>query len=285
MIKRLALAGAVFTMVAGCATNPYTHRSQLMLLSLSKETELGNRAYQAIVNNPSKYHPTADAATVDAVQRVADHIISAAQRSRYAETAGRFDWQLTVFDDPDIENAFALPGGKIGVFTGIFPVARNEAGLAAILGHEVAHALARHSAERMSQGLVGEVGLRAADFGLQMFGLGGIVSQAAAGALGIGVQVGVLLPYSRAHESEADYIGLLLAAQAGYDPREAVHVWERMERLAPGTQPSAYVSTHPSHGTRIAQINAWMPEALALYHPMTDQPTAELPGLDNRASR
>jgi predicted Zn-dependent protease len=113
-----------------------------------------------------------------------------------------------------------------------------------------------------------------------MIGLGGIVSQAAVGALGIGVQVGVLLPYSRAHESEADYIGLLLAAQAGYDPREAVHVWERMEQLAPGTQPSAYVSTHPSHGTRIEQLNAWMPEALALYHPVAEEPPAELPALE-----
>jgi predicted Zn-dependent protease len=99
-------------MVAGCATNPYTHRSQLMLVSLRKETDLGNRAYQAIVNNSSTYHPSADAATVDVVQRVADHIIAAAKRSRYAETAERFDWQMTVFDEPDIQNAFALPGGK-----------------------------------------------------------------------------------------------------------------------------------------------------------------------------
>jgi predicted Zn-dependent protease len=118
-----------------------------------------------------------------------------------------------------------------------------------------------------------------------MVGVGGIVSQAAAAALGNGVRVGVLLPYSRTHESEADYVGLLLAAQAGYDPREAVHVWERMERVENDHEPLELLSTHPSHGTRIEQINAWMPEALALYRPVTDEPSAELPGLKNRANR
>jgi predicted Zn-dependent protease len=282
MIRRLAAAAAVTTVV-GCATNPYTQRSQLMLVSLSEEADLGNRAYQAILKDRSKYHPTENAAQVEVVERVAVHIIAAAMRSKYAETAKKFDWRLTVFDDDKTRNAFALPGGKIAVYTGIFPVAKNEAGLAAILGHEVVHALARHSAERMSQGVVQELGARAADAGLQIVGLGPILSPVAAGALGIGLQVGVLMPYSRTHELEADYIGLLLAAQAGYDPREAVHLWERMAQLEKGKPPSPYLSTHPSHDTRVEQMQAWMPEALALYHPMTDQPSAELPALGNHA--
>jgi predicted Zn-dependent protease len=280
MIKRLAVVGAVLATVASCATNQYTHRSQLMLLSLSEEADLGNRAYQAMLKDRSKYRPTEDAAQVEVVERVAIDIVAAAMRSKYAETALRFDWQIAVFDDDKTRNAFALPGGKIGVFTGIYPVAKNEAGLAAILGHEVVHALARHCAERLSQGMVQELGARAADAGLQIVGLGPILSPAAAGALGIGMQVGVLMPYSRTHESEADYIGLLLAAQAGYDPREAAHVWERMEQVEKDHQPPEFLSTHPSHGTRIEQINAWMPEALALYHPTTDQPSPDLPELN-----
>lgn len=161
-------------------------------------------------------------------------------------------------------NAFALPGGKIAVYTGIFPVAKNEAGLAAILGHEVVHALARHGAERMSQGLVAQLLLTGADVALAGGGAGAGTRQAVMQALGLGTQVGVLLPFSREHESEADYIGLLLAAQAGYDPREAVHVWERMER-AGGAQPPEFLSTHPSHGTRIENLQSWMAEALDEY--------------------
>jgi predicted Zn-dependent protease len=216
---------------------------------------------------------------------VAVDIVAAAMLSKYAETARKFDWQVAVFNADETRNAFALPGGKIAVYTGIFPVAKNEAGLAAILGHEVVHTLARHSAERMSQGMVGEIGARAADFGLQMVGLGQVVSQAAAGALGIGMQAGVLMPYSRTHESEADYIGLLLAAQAGYDPREAIHVWERMQQLEKDNQPIELLSTHPSHGTRIRQMQAWMPEALALYHPTTEDPSPNLPELNADKSR
>jgi predicted Zn-dependent protease len=283
MIKRFAIVGTVLATLAGCATNPYTQRSQLMLLSLREEADLGNRAYQAMLKDRSKYHATVDAVGYEVVERVAIDIVAAAMRSKYAETALSFDWQIAVFGDDKTRNAFALPGGKIGVFTGIYPVAKNEAGLAAILGHEVVHALARHCAERLSQGMVQELGARAADAGLQIVGLGPILSPAAAGALGIGLQVGVLMPYSRTHESEADYVGLLLAAQAGYDPREAAHVWERMEQLEKGNQPIELLSTHPSHGTRIKQLQAWLPEALALYHPRTDQPPADLPGVATAA--
>ena len=175
-----------------------------MLVSVDKETDLGNQTYQAMLKDSSRFPPTSDMNKAAVVQRVADRIIETAKLSKYADSARRFDWQVTVFDDDKTRNAFALPGGKIAVYTGIFPVAKNEAGLAAILGHEVVHALARHSAERMSQGMMKDLGVLTAEFGLQMVGLGSIVSQAAAGALGIGAQAGVLMPYSRAHESEAD---------------------------------------------------------------------------------
>ena len=260
---------------AGCATNPYTNRSQLLLLSEGYEMELGAQAYSQVLNDP-KNHISKNPKEVEPVQRVAARIIEAAKQSKYAQTAKQFDWQVTVIKDDKTKNAFALPGGKIAVYTGIFPMAKNEAGLAAILGHEVVHALAHHGAERMSQGLLAQLALTGADIALVGGGAGAVTRQAVMQALGLGAQVGVILPFSREHESEADYIGVLLAAQAGYDPREAIHVWERMEQ-AGGEQPPEFLSTHPGHGTRISQLQSWMPEALGYYKQASPAPVGELP--------
>lgn len=258
--------------VSGCATNPYTQRWQFLILSQSYEQDLGTQAYQQVLQDP-KIQISHDAHEIEPVQRVVNRIIAAAKQSRYADIAQQFQWETSVIKDDRTMNAFALPGGKIAVYTGIFPVAKNEAGLAAILGHEVTHALARHGAERMSQGLVAQLLLTGADVALAGGGAGAGTRQAVMQALGLGAQVGVLLPFSREHESEADYIGLLLAAQAG----EALHVWERMEQ-AGGTQPPEFLSTHPSHGTRITDLQSWMPEALELYAKATPAPVVlELP--------
>lgn len=260
--------------IVGCATNPYTGRHQLALVPASQEREMGLQAYSQVLNDP-KIQISHDPREVEPVQRVAARVIEAAKASKYAETAKQFDWQVTVIKDDKNQNAFALPGGKIAVYTGIFPVAQNEAGLAAILGHEVTHALARHGAERMSQGLVAQGAVVAATLGAASQGINPQIAQLAGGAL---AQYGVILPYSRKHESEADYIGLLLAADAGYDPHEALHVWERMEQMSQG-QPPQFMSTHPSHGTRIAQIEQWMPEAMSHYHPQPGVTAANLPSL------
>jgi predicted Zn-dependent protease len=249
---------------AACATNPYTERSQLILISEAQEQEMGLQAYQAVMKDP-KNKISQDPREIEPVKRVAARIIEAAKKSRYAASANQFQWQVTVIKDDGTPNAFALPGGKIAVYTGLFPFAKNEAGLAAVMGHEVVHALARHGAERMSQGQLANVGLTAAGIALGTSGTDPLAGQALMQALGLGAQVGVLLPFSRKHESEADYIGLLLAAQAGYVPDEAVRLWERMES-AGGGGPSEFLSTHPSHGTRIAQLTAWLPEAKTFYN-------------------
>src|SRR5436309_279815 len=272
----LALSAVTFS---ACATNPYTERSQLLLVPESEEMQLGAQAYEQVLHNP-KVKISRDPREVEPVKRVAARIIEAAKSSKYAERARQFNWQVIVIKDDKTMNAFALPGGKIAVYTGIFPIAKNEAGLAAILGHEVTHALARHGAERMSQGLLTQLGLEAANIALASQGASPIVMQTAMTALGLGANVGVLLPFSRAHESEADYIGLLLAAQAGYDPREAVRVWERMEQVSKG-QPAEFLSTHPSHGTRIQQLEGWMNEALSYYKPQPGTP-ADLPPVSVR---
>ena len=264
------------TLLSGCETNPYTGRSQFLMTSVSDEMQMGAQAYDQVKSDPKMKH-SQDPREIEPVKRVTSRIIEAAKRSKYAEMAKQFQWEVTVIKDDKTMNAFALPGGKIAVFTGIFPVAKTEAGLAAVLGHEVTHALARHGGERMSQGEAANIGVQvlgaAAGIGTGNAALG----QATMAALGAGAQVGVLLPFSRKHESEADYIGILLAADAGYDPRESVHLWERMEQMSGGGGPSEFLSTHPGHETRIEQLKTWMPEAMAIYQTKQPVATAELP--------
>lgn len=276
-------AAVVFTVVAlgtlpGCETNPYTGRSQLLMTSVSQEMQMGAQAYDQVKNDP-KMRQSQDPREIEPVRRVAARIVEAAKRSKYAEMAQQFQWEVTVIKDDKTANAFALPGGKMAVYTGIFPMAKTEAGLAAVMGHEVVHALARHGAERMSQGQLTNATLQVVGAAAGASGGGGMLGQATMAALGAGAQVGVLLPFSRKHESEADYIGILLAADAGYDPRESIHLWERMEQLSGGKGPAEFLSTHPGHETRIEQLKKWMPEAMAIYQAKQALPSGELPVL------
>ena len=269
LLLPLALSG-------GCETNPYTGRSQFLMTSVSDEMKMGAQAYDQVKSDP-KMKTSQDPREIEPVKRVAARIVEAAKRSKYAEMAQQFQWEVTVIKDDQTANAFALPGGKMAVYTGIFPMAKTEAGLAAVMGHEVVHALARHGAERMSQGQATSIGVQvlgtAAGVGTGSAALG----QATMAALGVGAQVGMLLPFSRKHESEADYIGILLAADAGYDPRESVALWERMGQMSGGGAPAEFMSTHPSHETRIDQLKKWMPEAMAIYQSKPSVPAGELP--------
>ncbi len=261
----------VFINVAGCATNPYTNRSQFLLIPESQEVHMGNQAYAQALNDP-KVVISKNPSEVEPVRRVAERIIAAAKQSKYAERAESFQWDVTVIKNDKTKNAWALPGGKIAVYTGIFPEAKNENGLAAIMGHEVVHALARHGAERVSQHTAANVGMQIAAAALD---LKPIAQTLAMQALGIGV----LLPFSRGHESEADYIGLLLAAEAGYDPREAVLLWERMAESSKSGPPE-FLSTHPAHDTRIQDLQKWMPEAMARYERAPKAPVSTLPSIE-----
>jgi len=261
--------------VVGCQTNPYTGRSQLLITSVDQEMQMGAQAYDQIKSDP-KMKLSQDPREIEPVKRVAARIIEAAKRSKYADMAKQFQWDVTVIKDDKTANAFALPGGKMAVYTGIFPVAKTEAGLAAVMGHEVVHALARHGAERMSQGQLTNAALEVAGAAIGAGSNNSLLGQATMAALGVGAQVGVLLPFSRKHESEADYVGILMAADAGYDPRESIELWERMARLSGGGQ-AEFLSTHPSHGTRIDQLKAWMPEAMAIYQKRSPVPASILP--------
>ena len=257
--------------VAGCATNPYTNRSQFLLIPESQEVHMGNQAYAQTLNDPEVVI-SSNPEEVEPVQRVAERIIAAAKRSKYAERAKSFQWEVTVIKDDKTKNAWALPGGKIGFYTGIFPEAKNENGLAAIMGHEVVHALARHGTERISQHSAANLGVQIAAIALDMKP---VTQTLAMQALGIGV----LLPFGRSHESEADYIGLLLAADAGYDPREAVLLWKRMAESS-NSSPPEFLSTHPAHKTRIENLQKWMPEAMARYERATKAPVSTLTSIE-----
>jgi metalloendopeptidase OMA1, mitochondrial len=262
-------------MMMGCETVPYTDRSQLVVVPQSQATEMGEQAFQQILSDP-QIQQSQSPEEQEAVKRVAERIIEAAKESKFAEDAKAFKWEVTVIKDDQTKNAFALPGGKIAVYTGIFPVAKTDSGLAGILGHEVVHALARHGSERMSQEVLAQAGLSAAAVGLGASGASPVLGQATMAALGLGAKVGVLLPYSRTHESEADSIGLILAAKAGYDPQEAVRVWQRMQQGSEGA-PSEFLSTHPSHETRIKRLQEEMPEALKIYQNVAHAPEHQLP--------
>ena len=249
--------------LAACAKAPFTNRSQLILVSPDEEMKLGAQGFQQVL---SKGKVVKNDALTRPVLGVGQRLARAANRSE-------FKWEFAVIDDPKQVNAFALPGGKVAVYTGILPVARTTDGLAVVLGHEIAHVLARHGAERMSQGMVTQVGgsLLGAFLG------GGASAQAVMVAYGLGAQLGVLLPYSRTQESEADHIGLLLMARAGYNPREALAFWQRMEKVSGASgQPPEFISTHPSHGTREQQIEAWLPEALRYYDASAQAPEEKL---------
>ncbi len=266
----------VVTMVllAACSTVPYTNRSQLMLLSQKEELQLGVAAYQQVLSQAKVDH---DPKAMNIVERVGQRIAQAADKPD-------FQWQFTVIQDDKMVNAFCLPGGKVAVYTGIFPVAQDEAGLAAVVGHEVAHALARHGAERMSQGVLLQLGSAGVAAALGGGGSDPATTRAIMGALGLGAQVGVILPFSRSQESEADHIGLILMAKAGYDPQAALHLWERMEKVGKaGGAPPEFLTTHPAYGTRQQQIREWLPEALGYYKPDPSLVIEKLPGVENTA--
>jgi len=273
--KLVVYAVALSAALSGCQTNPYTKRSQLLLLPDSYMTQMAATQYNQVLEDP-KVKISQDPTEVEPVKRVAARIIEAAKRSKYAEAAKEFKWEVSVIKDDNTKNAWAMPGGKIAVYTGIFPMAKTEAGLAAIMGHEVIHALAQHGGERMSQSLVSQFGMTAAAVALSTQGFSPQMNQLAVQALGMGAQVGVLLPFSRSHESEADYVGVLLAADAGYDPREAINIWQRMAQASQGANPE-FLSTHPAHGTRIADLKKWMPEAMALYQTAPKASVKNLP--------
>jgi predicted Zn-dependent protease len=240
------LALLVIVALVGCGTSP-TGRNQLLVFPANQLDAMGVKAFEQM---RSQITVETDPAVNDYVRCVATAITD--------EVPGkRANWEIVVFKD-DNPNAFALPGGKMGVYTGMLNVAENQDQLASVLGHEVGHVLAQHGNERMSQQQITKVALAAA-------ASSGYLDTASMQALGLGAQIGILLPYSRTHESEADVIGLDLMAEAGFDPRESVQLWKNMEKAGGGAPPE-FLSTHPAGSTRIDSLLSNMAGALHTYN-------------------
>jgi predicted Zn-dependent protease len=239
--------------ISACASAPYTGRKQLILIDSSKEMALGQRAAADVMK---KSQVSREVEANQRVRQVGTRIAAAADRRD-------FQWEFHVIENAKEVNAFCLPGGKIFVYTGMFQYAATDAELATVMAHEVAHALARHGAERMSTAMLAELGGAVAGaalniqtpVALDLFNI----------AYGMAAEVGVILPHSRGQELEADRIGLILMAKAGYDPRAAIGFWEKMSHADKGSALPAFLSTHPADAARIAQIKSLIPEALGYY--------------------
>lgn len=268
MASRFPLLRSLWWFIAGalllaCATVPITGRESLQLIPNSQLVSYGVQQYGQTLKEAKLSDDKAAAAMVHKVgMRIANAAEAFLRQSGRPDLAGSFNWEFNLIDDDKTANAWVLPGGKAAVYTGILKYTQNETGLAVVLGHEVAHVLANHGNERMSQSLLTQLGGVA---------LAVAVSQKPAEtqnlfmqAYGLGTSVGFLLPYSRLHESEADHIGLVLMAMAGYDPREAIPFWQRMNEEG-GSRPPELLSTHPAPQTRIANIQRLLPEALPYY--------------------
>lgn len=239
--------------LASCATAPYTGRRQLILLSPDQELALGQKAAQQILH---KTRLSNDSYYVNLVEKPGWRIAKVVNRPD-------FQWEFHVIDDAKTANAFCLPGGKIFVYTGIFKYAQTEAELATVIGHEIAHALARHGAERMSMQLLAQMGEQAAAKALQIQSPRALKTFEI--AYGLGANIGLILPYSRTQEFEADHIGLILMAKAGYNPEAALSFWQKMASEAKGFKPPPFLSTHPADEARIDRIKTMLPEALEYY--------------------
>lgn len=232
-------------------TVPITGRTQMIDISRQDEIALGLQSYDQFKHEERTISNGPEAGLVKSV---------GAKIAAVAE-APDFEWEFNLFDSPEV-NAFCLPGGKVAVFEGIMPIAQSADGLAVVMGHEIAHAVARHGAERMAQENLARFGQMA--FNMATNDMDRSQRQAVMGVFGAGTQFGVLLPFSRKHESEADHIGLILMARACFDPEEAPKFWRRMEQaMERSAKPPEFASTHPSDEKRIKQLEQWLPEAQA----------------------
>ena len=253
----------LLVLLNSCATVPLTERKSLHLVSDSELVALSIQQYDSTLKT-SKL--SSDPQKVQLVRRVGARIARATedllrQRGLEAEIQS-YKWEFNLIDDPKVANAWCMPGGKVAVYTGILPVTKDETGLAVVMGHEIAHAIAKHGNERMSEGLLVQMGGVALSVALGTEP--GLTNDLFMQAYGMTTNVGLMLPHSRLQESEADHIGLILMAKAGYDPREAIPFWQRMNEQG-GSRPPEFLSTHPAPESRIHDIEALIPEAMRYY--------------------
>ena len=258
----LALIGGLL-LIESCATVPLSGRRQLSIVPASQIHPMSFQAYEQVLDTSRLSNNQEWTSMVKSAGRKISRAVEAYMREiGEADNIEGFQWEFNLLEE-DIINAWAMPGGKVAFYEGIMPIAQNETGVAVVMGHEIAHAIARHGAERMSQGLV-QQGL-GATLQAALSSQPQQTMQLAMAAFGVGSQLLVQLPYSREHESEADRLGLIFMAKAGYDPRVAPAFWERMQAEAKGPRPPELLSTHPHPDSRIRKLREYMDEAVAVY--------------------
>ena len=262
-MKTLKVISALglFALVYSCATNPFTGKSTLALVPNSEILPSAFQQYSTFLSENKVLAGTKDAVKVE---NIGTKIKVAAERwltaNGQASYLADYRWEYKLVESKEV-NAWCMPGGKIVVYSGILPITKDDAGLATVLGHEVSHALANHGQQRMSAGLLQQLG--GAGVAIATGGKSAETQQLAMQAYGAASQVGGMLPFSRSHETEADKIGLILMAIAGYNPEKAVEFWSRMSANSGGNKPPEFMSTHPADETRIANIKALIPQAKA----------------------
>lgn len=236
----LATAVASSLLVSACSSSP-TGRQQVLLYSGSEMSQLGAQSFEELKKQE----------TINTNKKTNAYVqcVSNAMTERLGPQADFKQWEVVVFESDQV-NAFALPGGKIGVYTGLLKVATNQDQLAAVIGHEIAHVMAEHSNERLSRSQITTMGLELSSLAME----GSEYQSMTMAGLGLGVQYGVMMPYGRAQESESDIVGLRLMAEAGFDPKQSVELWKNMAKASGGQQPAELLSTHPSHSTRISDL-------------------------------
>lgn len=264
-MKNLLTSLILISFLFGCSSVPITGRKQLSLVSDSQVLSLSLQQYSEYINTAKKSTDKTKTAMVTRVgQNIANAVISYMKANNAESLLDGYAWEFNLIDDNQV-NAFCMPGGKIVVYTGILPYTQDEAGLAVVMGHEVAHAIAKHSNERMSQQVLAQYGSTAVDMILDDKPQAKAIGQA---VYGLGAQYGVMLPFSRKQELEADHLGLIFMAMAGYNPEVAPAFWQRMSQQ--GSSTPEFMSTHPSDNTRITKIQGLLPEVMKYY---TGKPT------------
>lgn len=253
----------LFLTLSSCSSVPLTGRKQVLLVSDQEVLTLSLQEYGEFMKTAPKSTDKANTALVNKVGRnIANAVESYLKANGMESMLSEYAWEFNLVKSPEV-NAFCMPGGKIVVYEGILPITKDETGLAVVLGHEVAHAVAKHANERMSQQMLQQYG--GAALGVALSGTSGTVQNVANSVYGLGAQYGVMLPYSRKQELEADKLGLIFMAMAGYNPQEAEGFWTRMSNKSGGASVAEFQSTHPSDETRIKKIRESLPEAMKYY--------------------
>ncbi len=272
---RFLLLWVVAALLVSCGTTstvPITGRQRTLMVSDEQVLSLSNQQYGEFMKTAKPSTNAANTAMVKRVgQRLANAVVTYLNQNGLGSEVAQYKWEFNLVQDKQV-NAWCMPGGKIVVYEGLLPVTRDEASLAIVLGHEIAHAVAKHSAEQMSTLIKQQYGAQAVGMILSGAGASSSLQNIAGQVYGIGAQ-GFSAKYSRQHESEADHLGIIFAAMAGYDPSVAVSFWQRMSQ-ATGGGSTSWLSTHPSDATRIKQIKEWLPEAMKYYKGATSSTTS-----------